>query len=130
MGAVSLMWGSINSPLGGQVGFPPFPDRAKSLFTLVSKLVSATNGRSWNTGTEVSFGGVGSLDRQSAPHLKIAPNPFSFSNKEKRKKKFRSKRNQIQQFRSTIGFAHKNCPKSLSYHFPCLIKIGNKNKKQ
>ena len=47
------MGSSINSPLGGQVGFP---DPAKSLFTLVSKLVSATNGRSWNTGTEVSFG--------------------------------------------------------------------------
>ena len=33
---------------------------------------------SWNTGTEVSFGGNGSLDPQSAPHLKIAPNLLSF----------------------------------------------------
>ena len=83
-GPVCLMWGSINSPLGGQV-VPSSPGSRESLFTLVSKLVSATNGRSWNTGTEVSFGGVGRLDRQSAPHLKIAPNPFSFLIKRKEK---------------------------------------------
>ena len=52
-----LWWAaSINFPLGGQVGQVPFPRSGESLFTLVSKLVSATNGRSWNTGTEVSFG--------------------------------------------------------------------------
>lgn len=129
MGAtVCLMWASINSPLGGQVGLP-FPRSSESLFTLVSKLVSATNGRSWNTGTEVSFGGVGSLDRQSVPHLKIAPNPFPFSYKEKRKRNSGGKERKSKQFRSTIGFAPKNCPKSLSsYHFPCLIKIKRKNK--
>ena len=102
---------SINSPLGEQVVESP---RSRSLFTLVSKLVSATNGRSWNTGTEVSFGGVGSLDRQSVPHLKIAPNPFPFSYKEKRKRNSGGKETKSSRFRSAIGLAPKDCPKSLS----------------
>ena len=102
---------SINSPLGEQVVESP---RSKSRYShSFQNSFPRQMAEVGTLGRKFHLGGA-RLDRQSVPHLKIAPNPLSFSNKEKRKRNSGGKETKSSRFRSAIGLAPKDCPKSLS----------------